>query len=100
MLSLCLLAFMHAWDILNILYIPVYLGEQMMFYGHLRKVGNSYVVTVPKEEVARLEAGEGDLLAVHVQRAEIRPVLSEEVRQAFEESWEDNEPGYRYLKGR
>lgn len=71
-----------------------------MFYGQLRKVGNSYVVTIPKEEVERLQADEGSLLAIHVQPAEMRPVLSDEVRQAFEGSWDDNEEGYRYLAGR
>jgi putative addiction module antidote len=71
-----------------------------MIYQKLRKVGNSYVVTIPKEEVERRNIKEGQLLAVHVQPAEVRPVLSDEVRQTFEESWKDNEGGYRYLEGR
>lgn len=71
-----------------------------MIFGKLRKVGNSYVVTIPKDEIERLALEEGDLIAVHIQPAEIRPVLSDEVREAFEESWRDNESGYRYLKGR
>ena len=71
-----------------------------MFYGQLRKVGNSYVVTIPKEEVERLKADEGTLVAVHVQPAEMRPVLGDDVRKAFEDSWSDNKDGYRYLAGR
>ncbi len=71
-----------------------------MIYQKLRKVGNSYVVTIPKEEIQRLELQEGQLLAVHVQRAEMRPVLSEAVREAFGESWEEHEEAYRYLGGR
>lgn len=71
-----------------------------MFYGKLRRVGNSYVVTIPRDQVDEHDLEEGQLLAVHVQRAEIRPVLSEAAQQAFEDSWRDNEEGYRYLAGR
>jgi putative addiction module antidote len=71
-----------------------------MIYQKLRKVGNSYVVTIPKEEVEKQRLQEGQMLAVQVQPAEIRPVLSDAVREAFEESWRDNEAGYRYLAGR
>jgi len=71
-----------------------------MIYQKLRKVGNSYVVTIPKEEVERLNAEEGQLLAVQVQRAEVRPVLSDELREAFERSWERSEEAYRYLSKR
>ena len=71
-----------------------------MIYQKLRKVGNSYVVTIPREEVEKQHLQEGQILAVHVQPAEIRPVLSDAVREAFEQSWRDNEAGYRYLAGR
>lgn len=71
-----------------------------MIYQKLRKVGNSYVVTIPKEEVERLKLEEGELLALHVQRAEMRPILSDEIREALEESWKEHEAAYRYLKGR
>jgi antitoxin component of MazEF toxin-antitoxin module len=71
-----------------------------MIYQKLRRVGNSFVVTIPKEEVERHNLEEGQLLAVQVQPAEIRPVLSDDVREAFEESWRENERGYRYLAGR
>jgi len=71
-----------------------------MIYQKLRKVGNSYVVTIPKEEVERLNAEEGQLLAVQVNRAEVRPVLSDDLRDAFERSWERSEEAYRYLAKR
>lgn len=71
-----------------------------MIYQKLRKVGNSYVVTIPKEEVENRGLREGQLLAVHVQPAEIRPVLSKELREILGESWDENEDGYRYLAGR
>ena len=68
-----------------------------MIYQKLRKTGNSYVVTIPKDLIEKLDLTEGDILAVQVQPAEIRPVVSDEIRKAFEDSWEDNEDGYRYL---
>jgi antitoxin component of MazEF toxin-antitoxin module len=71
-----------------------------MIYQKLRKVGNSYVVTIPREEVERRNLQAGQLLAVEIQPAEIRPVASAELRQTFEESWTRNEAGYRYLARR
>lgn len=68
-----------------------------MICQKLRKVGNSYVVTIPKEEVERQNLQEGQLLTVEIHPAEIRPVLSPDLREAFEESWKRNEAGYRYL---
>lgn len=72
----------------------------MLTYQKLRKSGNSYVITIPKEEIERQNLQEGQLLAVQVQPAEVRPVLSEELKALFEESWKDHEAGYRYLAGR
>ena len=71
-----------------------------MIYQKLRRVGNSYVVTIPKEEVERRQIQEGQLLAIEIQPAEIRPVASADLRRAFEESWARNEAGYRYLTKR
>lgn len=66
-----------------------------MFWQKLRKVGNSYVVTIPKKEIERQQLQEGQLLTI-----EIHPALSSELREAFEESWQRNEAGYRYLADR
>lgn len=71
-----------------------------MIRQKLRKVGNSYVVTIPKEEVERRGLRVGQLLAVEILPLEIRPVLPRDLREAFEASWRRNEPGYRYLAGR
>ena len=68
-----------------------------MIWQKLRKVGNSYVVTIPKEEIERQNLQEGQMLAIEVQAVEIRPVPSPALRQAFEESWRRNEAAYRYL---
>jgi antitoxin component of MazEF toxin-antitoxin module len=66
----------------------------------VRKSGNSYIVTIPKAEVERLQLREGQLVTVEVHPVEVRPKLAPDVREAFEASWERNEAGYRYLAGR
>ena len=71
-----------------------------MIVQKLRKVGNSFVVTIPKEEVERQNLQAGQLLIVEVQPAEVRPIPSPELRATFDKSWERNEAGYRYLKDR
>ena len=38
----------------------------------LRKVGNSYVVTIPKDTVDRFELNEGDFLAINLDTDEIK----------------------------
>ncbi|MFN8525322.1 MAG: hypothetical protein U0821_19675 [Chloroflexota bacterium] len=68
-----------------------------MIVSKLRKSGNSFVVTVPREEIERLGIQEGQLLAVEVRPVEVRPRLSPELRQAFESSWQRHEATYRQL---
>lgn len=68
-----------------------------MIQQQLRKAGNSYVITIPKEEVERHGWSTGDRFAVQLTPLEERPVLSEELRAALEASWEQNEEAYRYL---
>lgn len=68
-----------------------------MIWQKLRKVGNSYVVTIPKEEVERQHLEDGQLLSIEIRPAEIRPVISPDLRKAFEESWQQNEETYHYL---
>ena len=71
-----------------------------MITQQLRKVGNSYVVTVPKDEVERRGWQEGQLLAIQLTALEVRPVLGDDLRDAIEERWERNEEALRYLAGR
>jgi antitoxin component of MazEF toxin-antitoxin module len=66
----------------------------------LRKVGNSYVVTVPKEEVERRGWQEGQLLALQLTELEVRPVLGDDLREAIEERWDRNVEALRYLADR
>lgn len=71
-----------------------------MIQQKLRKVGNSFVVTIPKDEVERRGFREGQLLAIEVEPVEVVPMMSPEVLKAFEESWARNEEAYRYLADR
>ena len=71
-----------------------------MITQQLRKVGNSYVVTVPKEEVERRGWQEGQLLALQLTELEVRPVLGDDLREAIEERWDRNVEALRYLAGR
>ncbi len=68
-----------------------------MIQQKLRRQGNSLVVTIPKEEVERLHLHEGRTLLIDVQPLELRPILSPELREVVEESWQRNEAGYRAL---
>ena len=42
------------------------------FDVRLRKVGNSYVITVPMDMVERFELNEGDFIAVDIDTEEIK----------------------------
>lgn len=58
------------------------------------------IVTIPKEDVERLGWTEGQLLAVQVQPAEVRIVMSDELKAAVDRLWEHHEAGLRYLADR
>ena len=68
-----------------------------MITQRVRKVGNSLVVTIPKEEAERLDIGEGDLVGLEVRKVRVVPAMSPEVRAAFERSWEMYGEDYRFL---
>ena len=71
-----------------------------MIAQQLRRSGNSYVVTIPKEEVERRGWREGQLLGIELTELETRPVLRPELREAVEDRWARNEPALRYLADR
>jgi antitoxin component of MazEF toxin-antitoxin module len=71
-----------------------------MIQQKLRKVGNSYVVTIPKAEVERQGLAEGQLLGVELTRLDVSPSLSPELQEIFDEVWETHEEGFRYLADR
>jgi antitoxin component of MazEF toxin-antitoxin module len=70
-----------------------------MIRQKLRKVGNSYVVTIPRAEVERQQLSEGQLVAVEIQPLDVRPRLAEDLRAALVRTWKKDEPAYRYLGG-
>jgi hypothetical protein len=47
--------------------------------------------------VERLNLREGQLLAIEIHPSEIDSAIPTDVGIAFDESWQRNEPGYRYL---
>ena len=71
-----------------------------MIVQQLRRAGNSYVITVPKEEVERRGWQEGQLLSVELTEMEVRPTLRPELRQILDARWEGNEAALRYLADR
>ena len=68
-----------------------------MMVQKVRKVGNSYVVTIPREEVERQHLQAGQLVAVQIQPLQVRPALAAELRDAIDENWGEDEAAYRYL---
>ena len=71
-----------------------------MITQKIRRTGNSYAVTITREEMEHLGLQEGDLVAVEVRKLETWPALSPEWREAAEESWAEDEAAYRYLAER
>ena len=70
-----------------------------MFTTQLRKVGNSWVVTVPREELERLQIPEGATVTVEVREARVRvePVLPPDLREAADWVLEHGRPGLEAL---
>ena len=71
-----------------------------MIHQQVRKSGNSFVVTIPKEEVERLGLTEGQFVAMHLTPMELRPVLPPDLQAAIEQLWPRLEPALAYLKDR
>jgi antitoxin component of MazEF toxin-antitoxin module len=68
-----------------------------MIQQKLRRVGNSLVVTIPREEVERQHLEAGQLVAIQIQPLEVRPTMAPDLLEAMEESWREAEAAYRYL---
>ena len=71
-----------------------------MFTQQLRKSGNSFIVTIPKDEVERRGWQEGQLLGVQLTELEVRPVLSPELAEVVDELLDEHEDALRYLADR
>ena len=65
----------------------------------VRKVGNSYVVTIPREELERQHIEEGDLVGIEVRKVlvSLRPEFSPAVAAAVQRSLEKYDADLRYL---
>lgn len=71
-----------------------------MVTQQLRKVGNSYVLTVPKSEIDRLQAEEGDYISMDLNKMELKPVMSRELQQLLDTDLPNLKPMLDYLKDR
>lgn len=69
-----------------------------MAIQQLRKVGNSFVITVPKDEVERLGAKEGDYIGSEHTLMEMKPVMREELRQYSDRNREGLTELMQYLR--
>jgi putative addiction module antidote len=71
-----------------------------MLTQKLRQVGNSYVVTIPKEEVERLGLHEDDLIGIEVHKLRVVPELAPDVAAAVQRSMKRYVGDLEYLKDR
>ncbi len=71
--------------------------ELDMVMQKVRKSGNSYVVTIPKDEMERLSLHEGDMVSLDVRKVEYRVQMDPDVRAAFERSLKSRKEDYDYL---
>jgi antitoxin component of MazEF toxin-antitoxin module len=70
-----------------------------VFTAQLRKVGNSWVVTVPREEMDALGIPDGATVTVEVREARVivEPVVPADLREASERALEKTRRGLEYL---
>lgn len=63
----------------------------------LRKTGNSYVVTIPREELERQNLREGDMVGIEVRKLNVMPEMSPEFRTAFDQTLKTFKADIDYL---
>jgi hypothetical protein len=63
----------------------------------LRKSGDTFVVTIPEEEIQRYGLKEGQLLGLYLVPLAARLALRQELRDALDRSWEQSAEVYREL---
>ncbi len=68
-----------------------------MITGKLRKRGGSFVVTVPRQEVERLQLQAGQTVSIEVRPIPTRPALPPDLQQRFDDVFPRIERGLRYL---
>ena len=68
-----------------------------MITQQIRKVGNSYVVTVPREEMERLKLSEGDTVALQLNKVRMQIELPEDIRESLSRVLERHSGAIDYL---
>jgi putative addiction module antidote len=68
-----------------------------MLLQKVRKVGNSYVVTIPREIIENQDIQEGDTVALELRKVAYRVQMDPDVRVALERSLELYKDDYDYL---
>jgi antitoxin component of MazEF toxin-antitoxin module len=68
-----------------------------MLMQKVRKSGNSYIVTIPRDEIERQGLREGDIVALDIRKVEYRVQMDPDVRAAFERSLEMHKEDYDLL---
>lgn len=68
-----------------------------MIVQKIRRSGNSYIVTIPREELERQGLSEGEMAIIEIRAAEIRPKLPSRLRALAEQSWQEHETAHRNL---
>ncbi len=68
-----------------------------MILQKTRRSGNSLAVTIPKDVVDELGLHEGDMVALEINRAEVKVEMRPHVRKAFEAVMSDYAAGIAYL---
>lgn len=71
-----------------------------MFTQKLRKVGNSLVVTIPKDEAERLGLIEGDQVLLDLHKALVTPMLDPAAQAALDAALARHRADLEYLKDR
>src|SRR5919202_1031958 len=70
---------------------------RIMITRRVPKTGNSYVVTIPREEMERPNIADGDLVSLGIRTATVSDELPPELEAAFNRSWEAHRETYRFL---
>jgi antitoxin component of MazEF toxin-antitoxin module len=65
--------------------------------SRLRKNGNSVVLTIPREELDRVGAREGDMVEVQIRPVDIRPRLTPDLQEGLRIATEHSQEALEYL---
>lgn len=71
-----------------------------MIHSKLQKSGDDFVVVIPSEVVAKLQLEDGQSVMVQLRPTDENGLDQDLLHELFEQSWQANEAGYRYLAGR